>query len=172
MVSRLHRHCVKATVDPERGAGSDIETGVQGAVGVEPRDPVARRAVDGSEAAPDDNLLVMRLYGHSEGFPAVGVCGKTGVQAAVDLEPGNTHVSGAVHGRETAGQNDLTVALQSYGSHNLVGARARIERGIHAAGRLRAHDGAQRARQQQPRGGEQTSAQAPGGCGISYRPQL
>ena len=103
----LDRHGIHQDIRP----GAGVKAGVQRAIGVQPRDAIAPRAVDCGKVTPDQDLAVGldRYSPYPAIRPSAGI--KAGVQRAVTVQPGDAVAPRAIDRGEVAPDQHLAVGL-------------------------------------------------------------
>ena len=135
----LDFHRINRPVDPAAG----IEAGVERPVGVEPRDVIPIRAVEGGEFARDHHLAVVdpvRVQRHGPHRSVRSVTGiEGGIHHPVGEQPGDVIPADAVERGETAADHDGTAVgraapVNRHGAHEIIGPhagrKAEIQRAI------------------------------------------
>src|SRR5436190_24312929 len=106
-----------------------MEAAIETAIGVEPCDAIAVRAVDFRERATDEHLAVRLQRDGCHNAPCcAGI--KTGVQAPIRVEPGNSGPIRVAEGVERPADEHLAIRLQGERTNNLISSAGGCERAV------------------------------------------
>ena len=117
------------------------EAGVQGAVLIKPDQGLVRSAVPGGEPAAHEDLAIRLngdgiddIAGRTVWVSRPNAWVKTGIQAAIGLQPGEVVARHAAHGGEGSGNEDFAIWLAGHDVHwQRISARTLIKAGVQRA---------------------------------------